>query len=63
MAPHLSHAKAIIKHGHVSINNTVVTNPELLVTLDQENQISWSISSKYRTIISRFANKIDDFDE
>lgn len=63
MAPHLTHAKTIIKHGHVSVNNTIVTNPELLLTLDQENQLSWAIGSKYRTIISRFANKFDDFEE
>ena len=55
-------AITFIEQGQVRVGPNVVTDPAFLVTRGMEDFVTWVDSSKVRTTVQRYNDKLDDFD-
>lgn len=62
MSENLQEACRFIEQGHVRVGPHVVTDSSFLVTRTLEDYVTWVDSSKIRRTISKYNDKVDDFD-
>ena len=51
-----------VEHGHVRIGPDLCKNPQLHVTREMEDHITWAEGSKIKRHVKDFKNEADDFD-
>ena len=57
----LKESESLIRGGHIIVGNKMVKDPEMLISRNLEDYISWKEDSKIRQKIDRFKNNIDDY--
>mgnify|MGYP003975865037 CR=1 FL=1 len=62
MSENLSEASRFIEQGHIRVGPHVVTDSSFLVTRTLEDYVTWVDSSKIKRTISKYNDKVDDFD-
>ena len=62
MSENLQQATRLIEQGQVRVGPTVVTDSAFLVTRSMQDFVTWVDSSKIRTKIAKYNDKLDDFD-
>ncbi|MBM3247370.1 30S ribosomal protein S4 [Candidatus Pacearchaeota archaeon] len=58
LAPTYKHARQLIAHKHVLINNKIMDSPSHLTTLEEENSIALNITLAERKVISDEEKKL-----
>ena len=62
MAESVKGAVELIEQGHVRVGPRVVTDPAFLVTRSLEDFVTWTQTSRIRRTVSKYNDKLDDFD-
>ena len=62
MAETLREASTLIEQGHVRIGPNNITDPSFLVSRGDEDFLTWTNSSKVKRVISKYNDKLDDYD-
>lgn len=62
MCETLREAVEFVEHGHVRVGPHVVTDPAFLVSRAMEDHVTWVDTSKIRRAVSRYNDKLDDYD-
>jgi len=62
MAETLREACTFIEQGHVRVGPETVTDPAFLVTRNFEDFVTWVDSSKIKSKIMKYNDKLDDYD-
>lgn len=62
MSETLKEAVTFIEQGHVRVGPEVITDPAFLVTRTFEDFVTWVDSSKQRATISKYHDKLDDYE-
>ncbi len=62
MSENLKEATTFIEQGQIRVGPNVITDSAFLVTRSMEDFVTWVDSSKIRRAISKYNDKLDDFD-
>mmetsp|Transcript_18976 Transcript_18976/g.22712 ORF Transcript_18976/g.22712 Transcript_18976/m.22712 type:complete len:183 (+) Transcript_18976:207-755(+) len=62
MAETLREAVTFIEQGHIRVGPETVTDPAFLVTRNFEDFVTWVDSSKIKSKIMKYNDKLDDYD-
>lgn len=62
MSESVSQASKYIEQGHVRVGTDTITDPAFLVTRSREDFVTWVDSSKIKTKILSYNDKLDDYD-
>merc|ERR1712228_699304 len=62
MSETLREAVTFIEQGHVRVGPETVTDPAFLVTRNFEDFVTWVDSSKIKSKIMKYDDKLDDYD-
>jgi len=62
MAETLREAVTFIEQGHIRVGPETVTDPAFLVTRNFEDFVTWVDSSKIKSKVMKYNDKLDDYD-
>merc|ERR1712127_1127001 len=62
MAETLREGVTFIEQGHVRVGPETVTDPAFLVTRNFEDFVTWVDSSKIKSKVMKYNDKLDDYD-
>ncbi|KAI4312247.1 hypothetical protein MLD38_037080 [Melastoma candidum] len=61
-AEHLKEAVIYIEQGHIRVGQETVTDPVFLATWNNEEFVTWVDSSKIKTKVIQYNDKLDNYD-